>query len=96
MANYFLTDDAAEDLAFLYREGMDRFGDHQADQYLDEFYHLFDLLADNPMMGIDFDVLGKRMQRHPHKAHVIVFEPVEAGVKILRVFYGGSDYFKEL
>lgn len=102
MAEYILTDDAQTDLAWLYREGLELFGEHQADLYLDELYHLFKLLAENPGMGFDFEVQGKKFQRHPHKAHVIIFEPIDnqsglvPGVKILRVFFGASDYLRSL
>ncbi len=49
-------------------------------------------------MGTMFDVQGAAYRRHPHKAHVLVFEPLERqdGVKILRIFYGSSDYFRQL
>ena len=96
MAEFMLTDDAKSDLVWLYREGLELFGEHQASVYLDEIYHLFELLAENPDLGFDFDIQGKKYQRYPHKGHVIIFEPAENNVKILRVFYGSSDYLGSL
>jgi len=96
MAKYSLTENARLDLAFVYRQGLDQFGEQQANLYLDEIFHLFDLLADNPEMGFDFEVQGKKFQRLSYQSHVLIFEKAANGVKILRVFYGGSDYLKEL
>ena len=96
MSDYLLSDDAAEDLQHIYINGLDRFGEAQADQYLDEFYHLFDLFSDNPEMGVDIDVQGNKLQLHSHKSHIVIFEPIYDGVKILRIFHGGADYFRQL
>ncbi len=98
MAEFLLSDDAALDMQYIYRQGLERFGQAQADKYLNELFDLFDLLATTPNMGTMFDVQGAAYRRHPHKAHVLVFEPLEnaTGVKILRVFYGASDYFRQL
>ena len=98
MAEYFLSDDAAQDLQTIYRQGLERFGQVQADKYLNELFDLFDLLSRNPNMGTMFDVQGAAYRRHPHKAHVLIFEPLDEkrGVKILRIFYGSTDYFRQL
>ena len=96
MVEYILTDEAWQNIAWVYREGLDRFGEDQADKYLEEFYHLFELLADNPHMGVDFEGQGRKFQRYAHKSHIIIFEPDENGVKILNVFYSSSDYLNEL
>ncbi len=98
MTEYLLSDDAAQDLQHIYNQGLDRFGQVQADKYLNELFNLFDLLTRNPNMGTMFDVQGATYRRHPHKAHVLVFEQLERrdGVKILRIFYGSSDYFRQL
>ncbi len=98
MAEYILSDDAVLDLQHIFRLGQERFGKHQADKYLGELFELFDLLASQPDMGTMFDVQGAAFRRHPHKAHVLIFEPLAngEGVKILRIFYGASDCFREL
>ena len=98
MTKYLLSDDAVEDLQMIYRDGYERFGEAHADQYLGELFNLFDLLARNPEMGTQFDVKDLSFRRHPHKAHIIIFEGFgdQVGVKILRVFYGAVDYFRQL
>jgi len=98
MAEFVLSDDAALDLQHIYSQGRERFGEGQADKYLGELFDLFELLASQPNMGTIFDVQGAAFRRHPHKAHVLIFEPLagDQGVKILRIFYGASDYFREL
>ncbi len=98
MAEFVLSDDAALDLQHIYRQGQERFGETQADRYLGELFDLFDLLASQPNMGTVFDVQGAAFRRHPHKAHVLIFEPLanHKGIKVLRIFYGASDYFRQL
>ena len=98
MTEFILADDAVRDLQHIYLQGQERFSKVQADKYLSELFDLFDLLASQPDMGTMFDVQGTSFRRHTHKAHVLVYEPLadHAGVKILRIFYGASDYLRQL
>ncbi len=96
MADFVISEDAGLDLQNIYRVGLDQFGQALADQYLDELYHLFDLFAHNPLMGSDIVSGGRILQRYPHKSHIILFEAVDGGTTIRRVFYGGSDYLDSL
>lgn len=103
MTDFLLSDDAAQDLQDIYRQGLDWFGERQADSYLEDLFDLFDLLACNPYMGTIFDVQAVPFHRYSHKAHVLIYQVIktkselpQAGVKILRVFYGKSDYFGQI
>lgn len=45
--NYRLSQEAEEDLIRLYRYGFYRFGETQADRYIDSLYSCFDRIAEN-------------------------------------------------
>lgn len=107
MADYLLTDDAAQDLQDIYRQGFELFDQTQANSYLNELFHIFDLLAKNPYMGTIFDIETIPYHRYAHKAHILIYQVirdsnrkplagVQENVKILRVFYGKSDYFGQI
>lgn len=111
MADYLLTSDAAQDLQDIYRQGLERFGQTQADSYFNELFNIFDLLAKNPYMGTIFDIEAIPYHRYAHKAHILIYQvirdndknlligeqvSVNASVKVLRVFYGKSDYFGQI
>lgn len=111
MVDYLLTDDAAQDLQDIYRQGLERFGPTQADSYLNELFHIFDLLAENPYMGTIFDIETIPYHRYAYKVHILIYQvirdndkktpdgvkgSVNASVKVLRVFYGKSDYFGQI
>ena len=93
---YTLADEIELDLAWVYRVGLDNFGEDQAGKYLNEIYKVFDLLSDNPQMGVNFKIGDKDLQRHTHKSHVIIFQSNDNDVKILRMFYGKSEYLSQL
>lgn len=50
MYNHFLTREAKEDLLRIYKFGIHRFGEIQADKYLLMFHDCFDKIASNPLM----------------------------------------------
>ncbi len=107
MFDYLLSDDAAQDLQDIYTQGLDLFGQTQADSYLGELFNIFDLLVNNPYMGTVFDIETVPYHRYVYKAHMLIYQVIKlneekqlggvnASVKILRVFYGKSDYFGQL
>ncbi len=48
MATYRLAEAAKYDMARIYRWGVHRFGEAQADRYFDELFANFDRIAENP------------------------------------------------
>lgn len=48
MANYKLSLAAKDDLERIYFWGLEQFGEHQADLYLQAFFSQFDLIAQSP------------------------------------------------
>ncbi|SFH87401.1 type II toxin-antitoxin system RelE/ParE family toxin [Halpernia frigidisoli] len=50
MYNLFLSKEAKEDLYRIYNYGFYKFGELQADKYLNQFYNQFDRIEENPLM----------------------------------------------
>lgn len=50
MYSYFLTQEAEEDLWRIYKYGVYKFGESQADKYLFMLHDCFDKIASNPFM----------------------------------------------
>lgn len=48
MANYRLSEEAKEDLIRIYHYGLKRFGMTQADNYFDNFFNYFEMIAERP------------------------------------------------
>ena len=96
MADYVLTPDAEKDVDQLYAQGIERHGLRQADLYLDGLFERFAQLADLPGVGTVLTLPdGRRAQRvfyGKKRSHVIIYEAMATGVKILRVFHTSSDY----
>ncbi|MET3890722.1 toxin ParE1/3/4 [Bosea sp. OAE506] len=90
MAEFALTKRAEADLYDLALFGLERFGERQVEAYLAEFDHVFGLLAAHPRMGRKAEAIASGVRRHEHRAHVILYEEVPEGVRILAVVHASS------
>ncbi|MGY5808176.1 type II toxin-antitoxin system RelE/ParE family toxin [Rhizobium sp. LEGMi198b] len=82
MTKYELSARANREIKELYLDGIEKFGLRQADRYLDELIHCFELLADNPFMGRKAEKIAPSARRHEHKSHIILYERTDDGVII--------------
>ena len=90
MNSYALTKRAEADLFDVFLFGYEQFGEKQAETYAAELEHVFQLLADNPRMGREAEIVGQGVRRHEHASHVILYEIVPGGVLILAIVHSGS------
>ncbi|MBO6537674.1 MAG: type II toxin-antitoxin system RelE/ParE family toxin [Balneolaceae bacterium] len=62
MANYYLSNQAKEDLIRIHQYGVYKFGESQADKYFNQFFEFFEILAENPTSfeSVDFIKPGYR------------------------------------
>ncbi len=58
------------------------FGEAQTQEYLAGLYYSFDLLTDNPKMGLSFD---SARRRYIYKSHYVYYRIEEGILKILRI-----------
>ncbi|MFC5505654.1 MULTISPECIES: type II toxin-antitoxin system RelE/ParE family toxin [Hyphomicrobiales] len=90
MADFRLTKRAEADLFDIALFGLERFGERQVEAYLAELDHVFGLLADHPRMGRVAQAIAPGVRRHEHRAHVILYEEMQTGVRILAVVHASS------
>ena len=62
MANFKLSNTAKEDLIRIHHYGIERFGEVQADKYLDIFFDCFKIIAERPLSfeAVDYIKTGYR------------------------------------
>ncbi len=63
MGNYKLTPDAKSDLWRIYRHGLEKWGEAQADQYYNDFFDRFEQLAEQPYLYQAVDDIRKGYRR---------------------------------
>jgi toxin ParE1/3/4 len=81
-----LKSDLAEiDLNNIYRFGFQRFGASQADQYANQLFDVFELLAFSPLIERERMEFARPVRIHPFKSHVIVYEIVNDALVIVRI-----------
>lgn len=85
MANYLLTNQAAEELKAIYEYSILNFGIEQARNYLNDLHNTFDLLAENPLMGVDYGFVLEGYRRHVHNQHVIYYKHRQKEILISHV-----------
>ena len=90
MADFRLTKRAEADLFDIALFGLERFGERKVEAYLAELDHVFGLLADHPRMGSVAQAIAPGVRRHEHRAHVILYEEMQTGVRILAVVHASS------
>jgi len=63
MANYRLSNEAKNDLIRIHHYGVTKFGQAQADKYLDNFFHYFEIIAERPYSFESVEYLKKGYRR---------------------------------
>lgn len=84
---------ALADIAALHHHGADQFGAAQADRLHHEIYRRFDLLADNPLLGVERNFISAGLRLYFLPAPVVIaYRHSAEELFILRVFHGREDY----
>ncbi|MBY5837328.1 type II toxin-antitoxin system RelE/ParE family toxin [Rhizobium leguminosarum] len=89
---YRTTIEADQDIVELYILGADQFGALQSEQYVDDLFDTFELLADNPRMARERRELNPPTRLHPYLAHMIAYTIREEDILIVRVLHGREDW----
>lgn len=76
---------ADADLAHLYSQGIMRFGEKAADEYISEIRSKFALLLDFPLSNVLRDEIKPPVRLQHHKGHVIIYRADAGNVDIVRV-----------
>ena len=65
-------------------------------RWIDQIEAAVALLAERPRVGRRRIDLGEGLRSYPTAGHVIVYRPLENGVRILRVLHGSRDIEREI
>lgn len=62
-----------------------------ADRFVDEFFELFQLLAENPLIGQERSDLRPSLRVISHGEYAVLFYPLTDGAEIVGVVHGARD-----
>ncbi len=93
MANYSLTADAKADLRRIYREGLDKWGEAQADEYYNAFFDRFEKLCEQPLLYPAVDEIREGYRRSVCGIDSIYYRINGDSVEIMRIL-GRQDLAK--
>ena len=96
MANYRLSEAAAGDLEKLYETGLLDYGLRLADAYFDGLTERFDLIAENPGWGRDYQFINPGLRRYVYRAHSVYYQSGKAGIVIVRILGNKQDPARHL
>lgn len=91
MGSYRLTEDAKDDLRRIYRYGVKKFGETQADLYYDALFMRFEEIADNPYLYQAVDHIRKGYRRSVCGVDSIYYRVVDEVVEIISIL-GRQDF----
>lgn len=86
MARYSLSQVADGKISAVYEYSLLQFGEDQADDYFLGMHHLFEILAERPLLGRQSDALGEGMRRFVYKAHVVFYTSTADGILVVDIF----------
>jgi toxin ParE1/3/4 len=85
VANYKLTEKAAEDFARLYEFGWDTFGYEQAERYTEDMERRLNVIAATPLAYATVDEIVKGCRRSVCGVHSIYYRQCTDYVEIIRI-----------
>ncbi|HEY9013007.1 MAG TPA: type II toxin-antitoxin system RelE/ParE family toxin [Devosia sp.] len=85
------TDRADEDIAEIEIYGTLTFGRRSAEEYVDDLFAAFDLLAASPRIVPERSELPGSPRLYPFRSHYIVFELVDEDILVRRVLHVRRD-----
>ena len=93
MAHYRVAARAVEDLHQIWDYYAGEAGEGIADQQLDRLYHRFQLLAEQPYMGVARPRFDPDIRSHavPNTRFIIFYFPRGYGIEVARVIHGSRE-----
>lgn len=91
MASFLLAAAAYADLEDVERYTLATWGEEQRVRYITGLFAQFELLADNPRLGLSRPELGDGIISIPYEQHVIFYELFGGHCHILRVLHHARD-----
>ncbi len=87
---------AEQDLIDIWLYTFSKWDESQADKYLDELETGLNVLAENPMIGIDCDFIRKGYRLYAINHHLIFYKIRSDSIEITRVLHESMDVQQHL
>lgn len=91
MAIYKLAGEADYDLEGILEYTYDNFGKNKMIQYRNDLKTTMQTLAEFPHMGVKMEGFSMNLRKHEHQSHLIIYQPTEHGVYIVRILGDEMD-----
>ncbi|SHN09298.1 toxin ParE1/3/4 [Cyclobacterium lianum] len=96
MANYILSVKADEDLDSIADYSLEKWGEKQTLEYLDELLNCLEKIATTPEIGRDASELSPHLKRYNYKAHTIFYVITSSKIMIVRILGQQQDFRRHL
>lgn len=91
-----LSADAETDLRLIWRHSAVSWGPEQADSYIEDLLSAFDLLCEQPRIGVQRKRGKQTYRRWPVGAHAIFYRIEEGRVSVVRILHNRMDERRHL
>jgi toxin ParE1/3/4 len=85
MNSYLLSEAATQDIETIFQFGIDRFGIHKAEQYINGLETRLKEIANQPKSFPAVDYLREGYRRSTYRSHSIYYKKLGNGVLIVRI-----------
>jgi toxin ParE1/3/4 len=97
MGKYTLTKKAVEDLGDIWNYTFDRWSEQQADKYYERLLDTCQEVADNPIMGKNYNGVHKELKGLRVRRHIVFYRVLNnQEIEISRILHGRMDLKKRI
>ena len=96
MLNIYQQTQAKQDLIDIWLYTANRWGEPQADKYLDELENSLQLIAEQPLICRERTEFEPPVRIHHHEHHMIIYLVMESGINVIRFLHKNMDVEKQL
>jgi len=96
MLNIYQQTQAKQDLIDIWLYTANRWGETQADKYLDGLENSLQLLAEQPLICRERAEFDPPVRIYHHEHHIIVYLVIESGVNVIRFLHKSMDVGQQL
>ena len=97
MANYVLTNEAIRDLRNIWNYTFETWSERQADIYYSMLIKHFQLIANNPSLGKNYNNISPHLFVLKAKRHIIFYRrPINESIQIIRILHQRMDLKKRV
>ena len=96
MANYRFTEKAQSDLGAIIQYTEQQWGKPQAHHYIDSLQQQCQLLAENPLLGVNRNALSSELFSFPFQSHNLYYLVDGGDITVIRVLHQRMDVVGQL